>query len=251
MADLQEQLQSILSDPQAMSQIAAVARALTGSPVGGGTTQAGAALPGGGPGEGAPGQGPPTGAAPSPPPQGQDLSAPWSRGPVSGTDAPGGWQGQSPDASAGQGPVSGTDGPGRGEEDFLPVAGAGDGQEENISTSADLMTQKTGASAPENGGTAPQTGGMAPPVGDPNLDLSALLGALGGGGMDPRILSVALRVFAEYSSQDDDKAALLAALRPFLRPERQEKIEKAASIARLSRVVRVALALLREEGGHV
>lgn len=229
MADLQEQLQSILSDPQAMSQIAAVARALTGSPVGGGgTAQAGTALPGGGPGEGAPGQGPPTGTAPSPPPQGQDLSAPWS-----------------------QGPVSGTDGPGRGEEDFLPVAGAGDGQEENISTSADLMTQKTGASAPENGGTAPQTGGMAPPVGDPNLDLSALLGALGGGGMDPKILSVALRVFAEYSSQDDDKAALLAALRPFLRPERQEKIEKAASIARLSRVVRVALALLREEGGHV
>jgi len=98
---------------------------------------------------------------------------------------------------------------------------------------------------------AQKTGGMTLPEEDQNLDFSALLGALGGGGMDPKVLSIALRVFAEYSAQDDEKAALLAALRPFLRPERREKIEKAASIARLSRVVRVALALLRGEGGHV
>ena len=47
-------------------------------------------------------------------------------------------------------------------------------------------------------------------------------------------------------------AALLGALKPFLRQERREKMEKAEKIARLSRVVRVALQLLKEEGdGHV
>lgn len=85
-------------------------------------------------------------------------------------------------------------------------------------------------------------------------DLSALLGALGGGGLpdiDPKLIQIALRVYGEYSAQDDEKAALLASLKPFLRPERQEKLEKAEKIARLSRVVRVAVALLKEEGGHV
>ena len=85
-------------------------------------------------------------------------------------------------------------------------------------------------------------------------DLSALLGALGGGGLpdiDPKLIQIALKVYGEYSAQDDEKAALLASLKPFLRPERQEKLEKAEKIARLSRVVRVAVALLKEEGGHV
>lgn len=95
--------------------------------------------------------------------------------------------------------------------------------------------------------------GMAAPAAD-TPDLSALLGALGGGGLpdiDPRLLQIALKVYGEYSAQDDEKAALLSSLKPFLRPERQEKLEKAEKIARLSRVVRVAVALLKEEGGHV
>lgn len=86
----------------------------------------------------------------------------------------------------------------------------------------------------------------------PPPDLSALLGGLGMGGIDPRLLQIALRVYGEYSAQDDEKAALLASLKPFLKAERLEKMEKAEKIARLSRVVRVAIQLLREEGeGHV
>ena len=83
-------------------------------------------------------------------------------------------------------------------------------------------------------------------------DLSSLLGGLGMGGIDPRLLQIALRVYGEYSAQDDEKATLLASLKPFLKAERLEKMEKAEKIARLSRVVRVAIQLLREEGeGHV
>ncbi len=90
------------------------------------------------------------------------------------------------------------------------------------------------------------------PAGQP--DLSSLLGALGGGGLpdiDPKLIQIALRVFSEYSAQDDQKAALLSSLKPFLKEERLEKMEKAEKIARLSRVVRVAIQVLKEGDGHV
>ena len=150
MADLQEQLQAILGDPEAMGQITAIARALTGGP-----------------------------SAPEPSPR-------------------------EPEAQ---------------DVEFVPV---------------DTPTPGPSPAEP---------------------DLSALLGALGGGNgpdIDPRLIQIALRVFSEYSAQDDQKTALLAALKPFLRDERLEKMEKAEKIARLSRVVRVALQLLKEEGdSHV
>ena len=150
MAELQEQLQAILGDPQAMSQITAIAQALTGG-------------------------------SPSAPPE-QESPA---------------------------------------EADYIPV-------------DAPALPEETADNS--------------------TPDLSALLGALGGGGLpdiDPRLIQIALRVYGEYSAQDDEKAALLSSLKPFLRPERQEKLEKAEKIAPLSRVVRVAVALLKEEGGHV
>ena len=67
-----------------------------------------------------------------------------------------------------------------------------------------------------------------------NLDLSMLqtIGAL----------------FQEYNRSDDEKAALLHALQPFLRPERWAKVEKAIQITRLSRVIRAAMQLFREKG---
>lgn len=158
MADLQEQLQAILGDPQAMGQIAAIAKALTGG-----------------------------GRESSPPPS----------------------QPQEPEAQ---------------DVEFVPV-------EEEPTQSQEGTVVNDGP------------------------DLSALLGMLGGGGLpdiDPRLIQIALRVYSEYSAQDNEKAALLASLKPFLKAERLEKMEKAEKIARLSRVVRVAIQLLKEEGdGHV
>ena len=157
MADLQSQLQAILGDAETMSQITAIAQALTG------------------------------GQAQDPPP-----------------------------STAGQESLSAPQG------DYIPA-----GQE----------------------GTFSQ---LPPPDPSPPPDLSSLLGGRGMGGIDPRLLQIALRVYGEYSAQDDEKATLLASLKPFLKAERLEKMEKAEKIARLSRVVRVAIQLLREEGeGHV
>ena len=90
---------------------------------------------------------------------------------------------------------------------------------------------------------------------------SAPLGMLGGGGdsnplsalseLDPQLLQAGLRLFSEYSATDDRKVALLNALKPFVKPERYAKVDKAVQIAKLARVIRVAFQLFqsrREEG---
>lgn len=91
-------------------------------------------------------------------------------------------------------------------------------------------------------------------------NLLGLLGGLGGGGdnplsalgdLDPQLIQTAVTLFSEYSATDDRKVALLAALKPFLKPERQAKVDRAMQLARLARVIRVAFRLFqsnREEG---
>ena len=110
-----------------------------------------------------------------------------------------------------------------------------------------------GEAAPADGAAAEQPESGAPPSGEAAPDLSALLGALGGGdsplaGLDPQLLQTGLRLYAEYSAGDDRKAALLSALRPFVKPERYARLDQAVRIARLARVIRVAFRLFRDSG---
>ena len=72
-----------------------------------------------------------------------------------------------------------------------------------------------------------------PAEGDP----AAALGQL-----DPRLLQLGGRILREY-------AALLLALKPFLRQERYAKVDQAVQLARLARVVRTALTSMGETGG--
>ena len=67
-------------------------------------------------------------------------------------------------------------------------------------------------------------------------------------GMDPRLLSVGMRVLQEYNREDDRKTALLMALKPFVKEKRYAKLDRAVRIARLSRVIRVALEEFRASG---
>ena len=54
------------------------------------------------------------------------------------------------------------------------------------------------------------------------------------GGMDPKLLMRLLPLIQELGGQQDSNArALLYALRPYLKPERQEKVERALQLARL------------------
>lgn len=79
-------------------------------------------------------------------------------------------------------------------------------------------------------------------------DLSGLGSLLGG--FDPGMLTKLLPLVQEYQSGNEEKQALLNALKPFLRRESQEKVEKAIRITRLSRVIRASMTLFKEDG-HV
>lgn len=96
------------------------------------------------------------------------------------------------------------------------------------------------ASPPPSG----QGQGSAPP------DLSALLGSLTGegGGLDPRLLTLGARIMSEYNADDGGRTALLQALRPFVKERRYAKLDRAIQIAKLSRLIRVALEVLRGGG---
>jgi len=90
------------------------------------------------------------------------------------------------------------------------------------------------------GGTGPQAG--APPPQQPQQSAPPPPPAGGGGdllsslagGLDPRLISRLLPLIQELGGQRDSNARnLLYALRPYLRSDRQEKIERALQLARL------------------
>ena len=83
-------------------------------------------------------------------------------------------------------------------------------------------------------------------LGTPGLpDLTALLGQV-----DPGLIQLGMRLFREYQGEDDRSTALLAALRPFLREERRAGLDRALQLARVTRLIRVALGAIGERGGE-
>lgn len=82
---------------------------------------------------------------------------------------------------------------------------------------------------------------LSPQAAEPSDDpLSAL------SGLDPRLMQIGMRLLSEYNRGDNRTVALLTALQPFLRQDRYPQIDKAVQIARLSRVIRVALEAFRK-----
>ena len=122
---------------------------------------------------------------------------------------------------------------------------------EQIMSLANSLSGK--AEAAPSGDTA--DGGDSPPAVQPP-DLSALSALLGGegsplAGLDPKWMETLSVLMQEYNRGTDDRAALLLALKPFLREERQAKMDRAVQLARLSRVIRASFRLFQEGGGHV
>lgn len=79
---------------------------------------------------------------------------------------------------------------------------------------------------------------------EPGVDLSSLFHSI-----DPAMLQLGMRLLQEYNRSDDEAAALLTALRPFVKPSRYAKLDRATQAARLSRVVRVLLHTWKESRG--
>lgn len=96
---------------------------------------------------------------------------------------------------------------------------------------------KQSSSDQEEKDTAPEPAEDAPP------DLSQLMGNL-----DPQMVQLGMRLMREYQQDDGQNTALLQALRPYLREERRGRLDKAVQIAKMSRLLRVALGSLGGKG---
>lgn len=68
--------------------------------------------------------------------------------------------------------------------------------------------------------------------------------------LDPRVMAAGLRALSVWQGPADPRSALLQALRPFVREERQVKVDKAIRIVRMSKAVRAALEGLQEGGAR-
>ncbi|MDL2287826.1 hypothetical protein LJC32_00400 [Oscillospiraceae bacterium OttesenSCG-928-F05] len=98
------------------------------------------------------------------------------------------------------------------------------------------------------GGAEPEDAPPAPAFKPPDPQTAQTETPLTGGGsdlslfsqIDPKILTAAMRVMGQYTS-DDDRISLLYALKPHLRDDRSDRLERAVQIVRLSKTIRSAL----------
>ena len=187
MAEFDDKLNSLLSNPEAMDQIMKMAQSL----MGGGQMPEGTAPPA--PGGPAPQSGPPP-------------TGTWN------TPQNGGFHPQaSPPNPQGQG-----------------------------------WTPPGGPFAGGWGTPPPSPSGSQPGFGAPGPDLSFLSGL---GSIDPKTIASLLPVLRELGeAQSSNARQLLFALRPYLKPERQDKVERALQLARL---FRVGKKFLLKGDGHV
>lgn len=93
--------------------------------------------------------------------------------------------------------------------------------------------------------TAESTAAVQEQDHSPSLDLTSMFDHL-----DPRLLQLGMQLLSEYNRQDDNKIALLTALQPFIKEDRYAKLDQAIQIAKLSRVIRVALDSFRNGGSE-
>ena len=103
-----------------------------------------------------------------------------------------------------------------------------------------LAQSLSGAGSPPAAETPHPEPAAAPPA-DMSLGLNQV---------DPRLLQLGGRILKEYQRGEDKNTALLLALKPFLRQERYTKVDQAIQLARLARVVRVALESMGQTGGE-
>ena len=110
---------------------------------------------------------------------------------------------------------------------------------------AQIMQMAQQLSVTMGGGTdnAPPAQQPPPPPAAPPAALPPL------GGLDPQVLARFLPLLQEYSRSNSQTMQLLYALRPFLKESKQDKVERAA---RLARLIHLGKKFLTDWGnGHV
>lgn len=99
------------------------------------------------------------------------------------------------------------------------------------------MAQQLSGAMEEQKAAAPPPPPPPPPPVPPAPDLGAALG-----GLDPKLLGKLLPLVGELGTENSAAMQLLNALRPFLKEEKQGKIQRAARLARLIHVGKKLLA---------
>ena len=70
-------------------------------------------------------------------------------------------------------------------------------------------------------------------------------------GPDPRMMAMLTKLMSSYSAaEDEQKLALLRAMKPYLRQERRESLQRAVEIARMAKMAKIALSELSGGDGH-
>ncbi|MDR1589663.1 MAG: hypothetical protein LBS51_05665 [Oscillospiraceae bacterium] len=106
---------------------------------------------------------------------------------------------------------------------------------------AEGLAAPTAAGSGEAPGLGPEDGGDGGD-GGAAVDAPARAGAGAAPAVDPAIFGVIARVMGAYSSGAGagDKTALLGAIRPYLKSDRREYMDKAAEMVKLTRIARAA-----------
>ncbi|HIT02336.1 MAG TPA: hypothetical protein IAC21_05900 [Candidatus Enterenecus merdae] len=121
---------------------------------------------------------------------------------------------------------------------------------EQIFSLAQSLGKGSASAPPPAGDPPPAPERETPPAPTAEPEGGGLLGALSQ--VDPRLISGAVQLMSRYNSQDDGRVALLHALRPFVKERRYARLDQAIQIAKLSRLIRMGLELLRpREDPHV
>jgi len=107
-----------------------------------------------------------------------------------------------------------------------------------ILSSPEEMEKIMGLARSLSSSSGPAQDGAPSPQAESGPDLGSLTSMLGN--VDPKIFGLLGRVLGEYSSKGDDKTALISALKPYLKDDRREKIDKAAQVAKLAKLARTA-----------
>lgn len=110
--------------------------------------------------------------------------------------------------------------------------------EDNTAAEESPALSHTPVPAPQSGGGNPLMGGLGDLAG-----LGDLLGQI-----DPAMIARLLPLVRELTGPgvNDERMALLMALRPFLKPERRDKVERAVKAARLLHVGKQFLTTMGE-----
>ena len=100
-----------------------------------------------------------------------------------------------------------------------------------------MAQQLSGAMGEQKAAAPPPPPPPVPPVPDPGAAL---------GGLDPKLLGKLLPLAGELGTENSAAMQLLNALRPFLKDGKQDKVERAA---RLARLITIGKRFLTEGGG--